>query len=128
MAMEAIAENLGVSLETVAAPDPAERTPVTTALAYLVQSMRDFSTPDEKAAYEARAGFRLARHLQRVDEIGRQVQQDDLTDLERMLGERPSSWPAGEEQLERFVLADDGRHDGELVRLFNRRTQRMQMV
>jgi hypothetical protein len=56
------------------------------------------------------------------------VQHDDLTDLERMLGERPSSWPTGEEQLERFVLADDGRHDAELVRLFNRRTQRMQML
>ncbi len=128
MAMEAIAENLGLSLETLAAPDPDERTPITTALAYLVQSMRDFAAPDEKTAYEARAGFRLARHLQRVDEIGRLVQQDDLTDLEAVLGERPSSWPAGEEQLERFVLADDGRHDAELVRLFNRRTQRMQML
>jgi aminoglycoside phosphotransferase (APT) family kinase protein len=128
MAMEAIAENFGISLETLAAPDPAERTPITTALAYLVQSMRDFSTPDEKTAYEARAGFRLARHLQRFDEVGRQVQQDDLTDLEGMLGERLSSWLAGEEQLERFVLADDGRHDAELVRLFNRRTQRMQML
>jgi aminoglycoside phosphotransferase (APT) family kinase protein len=128
MAMEAIAENLGLSLETVAAPDPAERTPVTTALAYLVQSMRDFSASDETTAYQARAGFRLARHLQRVDEIGRQVQHDDLTDLERMLGERPSSWLEGEEQLERFVLADDGRHDAELVRLFNRRTQRMQLL
>jgi hypothetical protein len=128
MAMEAIAENLGISLETLAAPDPAERTPITTALAYLVQSMRDFPAPDEKTAYEARAGFRLARHLQRFDEVGRQVQQDDLTDLEGLLGERPSSWPAGEDQLERFLLADDGRHEAELVRLFNRRTQRMQML
>ena len=90
--------------------------------------MQDFPAPDEKTAYEARAGFRLSRHLQRFDEIGRQVQQDDLADLEMMLGERPSSWLAGEEQLERFVLADGGRHDAELVGLFNRRTQRMQML
>jgi aminoglycoside phosphotransferase (APT) family kinase protein len=128
MCMEAIAENLGISLETLAAPDPAERTPVTTALAYLVKSMQDFPTSDEATAYQARLGFRLSRHLQRFDEIGRQVQQDDLADLERTLGERPSSWLAGEEQLERFVLADEGRHDAELVGLFNRRTQRMQML
>ncbi len=128
MAMEGIAERLGLSLETLATPDPAERTPVTTALAYLVQCMQDFPTSDVTTSYQARLGFRLARHLQRFDEIGGQVQQDDLIDLEKLLGARPSSWLAGEEQLERFVLADDGRHDAELVGLFNRRTQRMQML
>jgi hypothetical protein len=128
MAMEAIAERLGMDLETLAAPEPAERTPITTALAYLVRAMHDFPASDESTAYEARAGFRLARHLQRFDEIGRQTQQEDLTDLEQLLGERPRSWLAGEEQLERFVLADAGHHDEQLVRLFNRRTQRLQML
>jgi aminoglycoside phosphotransferase (APT) family kinase protein len=128
MAMEAIAEKLGIDLETLAAPEPAERTPITTALAYLVRSMQDFPASDESTAYEARAAFRLARHLQRFDEIGCQTQHDDLTDLEELLGERPGSWLAGEEQLERFVLADAGKHDEQLVRLFNRRTQRLQML
>jgi aminoglycoside phosphotransferase (APT) family kinase protein len=128
MAMEAIADKLGMHLETLTAPEPAERTPITTALAYLVQSMQDFPASDETTAYEARAGFRLARHLQRFDEIGRQTQTDDLGDLEELLGERPGSWLAGDEQLERFVLADDGRHDAQLVRLFNRRMQRLQML
>jgi hypothetical protein len=128
MAVEAVAENLRIDLETLAAPQPAERTPITTALAYLVRSMHDFPTSDETTAYEARAGFRLARHLQRFDEIGRQTQHDDLCDLEELLGERPRSWLAGEEQLERFVVADNGQHDAQLIRLFNRRTQRAQMV
>jgi aminoglycoside phosphotransferase (APT) family kinase protein len=128
MAMEAIAEKLGVNLETLTAPEPAERTPITTALAYLVGSMQDFPASDESTAYEARAGFRLARHLQRFDEIGPQTQSDDLDDLEDLLGERPRSWLAGEDRLERFVLADGGRHDAQLVRLFNRRTQRLQML
>jgi len=128
MAVEGIAERLRVELETLAAPAPAQRTPVTTALAYLVRTMQDFPASDETSAYEARAGFRLARHLQRFDEIGRQTQDADLADLEDLLGERPRSWLAGEEQLERFVLADAGRHDEQLVRLFNRRTQRAQMV
>jgi hypothetical protein len=90
--------------------------------------MQDFPASDETSAYEARAGFRLARHLQRFDEIGRQTQDEDLIDLEELLGERPRSWLTGEEQLERFVLADAGRHDEQLVRLFNRRTQRAQML
>ena len=128
MAVEAIAENLGIELETLAAPEPAERTPVTTALAYLVRTMQDFPAADETSAYEARAGFRLARHLQRFDEIGRQTQDQDLTDLEELLGERPRSWLSGEEQLERFVVADAGQNDAQLVRLFNRRTQRAQML
>jgi aminoglycoside phosphotransferase (APT) family kinase protein len=128
MAVEAIAEKLGIELETLAAPDPAERSPITTALAYLVQTMQEFPAFDETSAYESRAAFRLARHLKRFDEIGRQTQHDDLTDLEEVLGGRPRSWLAAEEQLERFVLADDGRHDAELIRLFNRRTQRAQMV
>jgi hypothetical protein len=90
--------------------------------------MQDFPTSNEATAYEARAGFRLARHLQRFDEIGPQTQHDDLSDLEDLLGERPRSWLAGEEQLERFVVTDNGRHDALLIRLFNRRTQRAQMV
>jgi aminoglycoside phosphotransferase (APT) family kinase protein len=128
MAVEAIAEKLGIDLETLTAPEPDHRTPVTTALAYLVRTMQDFPTSDETSAYEARAGFRLARHLQRFDEIGHQTQHDDLTDLEELLGERPPSWLAGEERLERFILADAGRHDAQLVQLFNRRTQRVQML
>jgi hypothetical protein len=128
MAVEGIAEKLGADLETLAAPEPAERTPIATALAYLVRTMKDFPASDETSAYEARAGFRLARHLQRFDEIGLQTQHDDLADLEQLLGERPRSWLAGEEQLERFVLADGGGHDTQLIRLFNRRTQRAQMV
>jgi hypothetical protein len=128
MAVEGIAERLRVDLDTLTAPGPAERTPVTTALAYLVRTMQDFPASDQTSAYEARAGFRLARHLQRFDEIGRQTQDEDLIDLEELLGERPRSWLTGEEQLERFVLADAGRHDEQLVRLFNRRTQRAQML
>lgn len=128
MAVEAIAEKVGLSLETLAPPSPGERTPTATALGYLVQSMRDLPTPSATSTYEARAAFRLARHLQRFDEIGRQTQHDDLADLEELLGERPRSWSSGEEQLEQFVLADAGRHDAQLVRLFNRRTQRAQML
>lgn len=128
MALQAIAEKLGIELEELAIPEPGAPTPVTTALAYLTETMRSFPTEGETAAYEARAGFRLARHLQRFDEIGRINQECDLDDLEELLGERPTNWLTGEEQLEQFVLDDDGQHDAKIVGLFNRRTQRKQML
>jgi hypothetical protein len=41
-----------------------------------------------------------------------------------LLGHRPQTWDEGDAELERFVLSDDGRHDEELVLLFNRRLWR----
>jgi hypothetical protein len=47
-----------------------------------------------------------------------------------LLGKRPADWQEGEEELERFVLADAavGKHDDELVRLLHRRNLRAQML
>src|SRR6202011_3287649 len=73
---------------------------------------------------------RLARHLMRFDEIGDAAIEADLDDLHILLGRRPSSWREGEEELERFVLADaaEGHHDEELLKLFHRRNLRAQML
>jgi hypothetical protein len=71
---------------------------------------------------------RLARHLERVDEIGAVVVAADLDDLHQLLGHRPPTWEDGEVELERFVLADDGRHDPELAQLFHRRLHRARML
>ena len=80
--------------------------------------------------YQLRGAFRLARHLQRFDEIGAAIVDADLDDLHRVIGHRPASWSAGETELERFVLADrdDGRHDETLLALFHRRNLRAQML
>ena len=73
--------------------------------------------------------FRLARHLQRRDEIGDAVEKADLDDLELLFGARPHDWRDGEARLEAFVLADTaGRHDTELVRLFHKRNLRAHML
>jgi hypothetical protein len=66
----------------------------------------------------------LARHLQRVEEIGSECTDADLDDLRELLGRRPATWQDGDAALERFVLADDGAHDAELVVLFHRRLWR----
>ena len=83
------------------------------------------SVGDPFVRHELRTLFRLARHLQRRDEIGAAAEQADLDDLERLLGARPHHWRDGEAKLEAFVLADvAGRHDYELVRLFHKRNLR----
>jgi aminoglycoside phosphotransferase (APT) family kinase protein len=128
-ATEALADLLGIELPTVEMPE-STRTRVATGHAHLVRSLRTMQVDDEYVRYQLRAAFRLARHLERAQEIGSAVEEADLDDLDRLLGSRPMSWEEGDAELERFVLADAGagRHDEDLVQLFHRRNLRAQML
>jgi hypothetical protein len=122
-AVEAIADAIGVELPEVELP-AAERTPVTRAHEHLVQMLRSFPVADEFADYQRRTAFRLARHLTRADELGHACVEADLDDLKGLLGHRPATWEDGDAELERFVLADDGGRDEELILLLHRRLWR----
>ena len=127
-ATEAWAEHLGIDLPTVEMPE-ARLSTAGVGHRHLVRALRSVSTDDPFVRHELRTLFRLARHLQRRDEIGDAVEEADLDDLERLLGARPSHWRDGEAKLEAFVLADAaGRHDAELVRLFHKRNLRAHML
>lgn len=128
-ATEAIAEYLDVELPTADLPEPTG-TRASLAHEHLVHQLRSLAPDDEYQRYQVRKAFRLARHLQRVDEIGAAIIDADLDDLHQLLGHRPETWFDGEAQLERFVLADrdDGRHDARLLGLFHRRNLRAQML
>ncbi|WP_331767557.1 phosphotransferase family protein [Embleya sp. NBC_00896] len=115
-AVEALADFLGIELEPVALPEP-QVSPAAVPGRHLVESLRS-------GDYEQRRLFRLARHLKRFDEIGRECAEADLDDLAAVLGHRPGTWQEGDAALEAFVLADDGRSDHVLVRLFHRRLWR----
>jgi hypothetical protein len=53
------------------------------------------------------------------------VLEHDRADIEAITGRpAPHSWDECEARLEQFVLADNGAHDIELVKLFNRRWRR----
>jgi aminoglycoside phosphotransferase (APT) family kinase protein len=125
-ALEILAARLGVAIEPPELPDAVEPATFTTAPHRLMTaSMRalvDASTDFDQ--YRARALYRLAAHLQRLDQVEAEVLQADLADLESLLGHRPPTWDEGEAELERFVLADDGRHDAELIDLLHRRNWR----
>jgi aminoglycoside phosphotransferase (APT) family kinase protein len=128
-ATEAIAEYLDIELPTVD-PIEARSSRFAPAAGHLVQMLRSMETDDALLKYQARMGFRLSRHLLRVDEIGDAVVEADLADIGAVIGHRPETWPEGEAELERFVLADaaTGAHDEELLALFHRQNLRAQML
>jgi aminoglycoside phosphotransferase (APT) family kinase protein len=127
-ALEGLAEIMGVDdLDTVDVPEPRE-SPVARAHAHLVQSLRSLDLADEYERHQLRIAFRLARHLQRFDEIGDACTTADLDDLRDLLGRRPATWQEGDAALEDFVLADGGAHDEELLQLFHRRYLRYKLL
>jgi aminoglycoside phosphotransferase (APT) family kinase protein len=127
-AIEALAEILGIEeLDAVEVPEP-RRSPVAAAHEHLVRSLRSLDLADEYERHQLRIAFRLARHLQRFDEIGDALTDADLDDQHALLGRRPATWQEGDAALEEFVLADAGAHDEELVQLFHRRYLRYKML
>jgi hypothetical protein len=127
-ATEALAEYLDIELPTVEVPEP-RSTRQDEAFAHLVGALRGFSTDDYLLRHDLRLAFRMARHLQRTNQIGDAVVAADLDDLHDLLGSRPATWADGDADLERFVLADatTGEHDEDLIRLFHRRNLRIHM-
>jgi len=121
--VETMAEYLGLELDDVAIPEPVN-SPVSGPHEHLSRSLRSIKVDDPFVAYQVRIAFRLARHLERFDQIGAEVMEQDRADLAALAGRAPFTWDDCEAELERFVLADNGAHDAELVLLFNRRWRR----
>jgi len=125
--VEALADILDLDLAEVEVPQ-ARTSPAAVGHAHLVETLRHATAADDFGQYRLRGGFRLARHLQRCDQIGDAVVDADLDDLNEVLGDRPATWPEGDAALEAYVLADDGKHDAALVMLFHRRLSRAHLL
>jgi aminoglycoside phosphotransferase (APT) family kinase protein len=123
-ATEAFAEMLGYDLPTVDIPD-AVHTNASVGHHHLVRTLRELQTDDDYTRYRIRGAFRLARHLQRHDEIGAAVLEANLDDLTPLLGHRPRTEFDADTALENYVATDDGQHDEQLVQLFHRRHTRL---
>jgi aminoglycoside phosphotransferase (APT) family kinase protein len=128
-ATEALAEYLDIELPTAEIPE-ATISKAAPAYAHLTQLLRTLSIDDEFAAYRLRGAFRVARHLQRHDEIGAQVLAADIDDAHELLGHRPADWATAEQELEQFVLrnSDNPALDAKLCAFFHRRNLRAQML
>jgi hypothetical protein len=91
--------------------------------------LQSIKVDDAYAAYQVRIAFRLARYLERVNQIGAEVLEMDRADIGAITKKPvPHSWDECEALLEEFVLADNGAHDVELVKLFNRRWRRFKAL
>ncbi|MDY0014572.1 MAG: phosphotransferase, partial [Rhodocyclaceae bacterium] len=124
-ALEALAEVFQVALPPVDLP-AAEVTPSAIPFAHLVRTLRTLEgeADSDYMKYKVRTLFRLARHLARMDEIGRQIVEANLDDIGQLTGQRPATWQDGDAALEAFVLQDQGAHDLALLMLFNKRLNR----
>ncbi len=128
-ATEALADILQVELPTVEGPEPREsRSDIV--LDHLVRQLGSISVDDEFTRYQLRTMFRMARHAKRLDEIGNNLSEQDLDDLQLLLGYRPVSWLQGEADLERFVIANAAvsDFDEQLLHIFHKRHLRAQMT
>ncbi len=126
-ATEALAEILNIDLPRIELPN-IDETRARPAEEQLVRILRSVTIDDEYTAYEIRKAFRLARHVQRSDEVGAEFDERDLDDLAWLLGTRPATWQDGDAALEAFVLSDDGAHDKQLIKLFHCRSLRAQAL
>jgi aminoglycoside phosphotransferase (APT) family kinase protein len=126
-ATEALGELLDIELPTVEPAAP-RHTRHDHTYAHLVRSLQSLSlgADDPLVGHQLRLCFRMARHLQRVNEIGDNCADAELDDVTQVLGYRPDNWWESDAALETFVLADadTGAHDEALVRLFHRRNLR----
>jgi len=126
-ATEALGELLDIELPIVEPAAP-RHTRHDHTYAHLVRSLQSLSlgADDPLIDHQLRLCFRMARHLQRVNEIGDNCADAELDDVTQVLGYRPDNWWESDAALETFVLADadTGAHDEALVRLFHRRNLR----
>jgi aminoglycoside phosphotransferase (APT) family kinase protein len=153
-ALDILAERLGVELEQLDVPTPTP-TNAHARLRHLVTTLRtiarhepksdltrygiavdatvgDAPPPappvDEFVGWRARCAYRLARHLQRVDEIGATLADDDRRDVSRLVGTSIEDDAAAHRALLGAIDASSGERDADLLQLFSKRLQRQHMT
>jgi hypothetical protein len=77
--------------------------------------------------YELSGLGRIARHLERIDEVGARFDADDLDALANLLGHRPEPAEADAELVD-FIERAGPEHEEALVRLLDARVQRQHLT
>jgi aminoglycoside phosphotransferase (APT) family kinase protein len=125
-AFEDIADLMGIDLEPVEVP-AAVRSQYAATFDHLLAGLGNRGPELHIADHERAKLFRVARHLRRVDEIGTPLVGSDLDDAEAVLGRRPDRRDLDAALVE-YIAADNGGHDADLVRLLDRRVQRLHLL
>ena len=125
-AFERIAELSGFELDTVDSPvsQPSRHSP---GFDLLVERLSHKGPATGLADHEKALSFRVARHLQRVDQIGRDIEKKDLNDAADLLGYRPRPEEL-DAALVSFIRASTPDDEENLTRLLDRRVQRLHLT
>ena len=94
----------------------------------LDKALADITPDDPQQQFRLDVAQRLSVFLRCLNEIGPQIESDDLDDAAALLGTRPASWRDCDVELEAFVERVDDSRDAELIRYFHRRMSRWQRL
>jgi hypothetical protein len=125
-AFEDIAERMGIALEPVGAPAPTPSRHAAT-FGHLLAGLSNRGPRMQVDDHERAKLFRVARHLRIVDELGPAFVDADRDDAAALLGVRPEPDEI-DARLVEYIAADDGAHEAELLRLLDRRVQRLHLL
>ena len=125
-AFEDIADIIGVTLGPLDQPTPRPGRHAPT-FGHLVNELSNRGPEIAAGAHQQARLFRIARHLRRVDEIGRQLEDDDLADAADLIGRRieASDLDAG---LTRFIAEAGPDRDAEVLAVLDRRVRRQHLM
>jgi aminoglycoside phosphotransferase (APT) family kinase protein len=129
MSAEFLGEVLDIELPVLDIP-PVEPNRDQVTFAHLIRQLGSVTVGDHNQQHQLRLCFRMARHLHRRNEIGVELDRQDVDDVNQLLGTRLTDWNEATVELEKFVVADanTGAHDRALTVLFYKRLQRVHMT
>jgi hypothetical protein len=125
-AFEVIASLTGVQLDTVD-PPVARPSRYASAFAHLVERLSNKGPELSAADHDQALSFRIARHLQRLDQVMRSLEEDDLNEAAELLGYRPEPEEL-DEALVSFIAKSTVDDEPALLRLLDRRVQRLHLT
>jgi hypothetical protein len=126
--MEALAEIIGLDLEDIRLPAPAPTPMEDMGFDKLIADINRLPESDELQSWQRGIIASLPHYLKQRGHYGEWLKNEDLNDLELILGHRPTNRVEADDALLRFVEAAGPEQDAALTRVFHRRTLRHCLV
>lgn len=126
--MEALAEIIGLDLDDIQLPAPAPTPMEDMGFDKLIADLKRLPESEELQAWQRGILVSLPQYLKQRAHYSAWLQDEDLNDLEPLLGHRPADMIEADKSLLRFIESAGPEHDAALTRFFHRRTLRHCLV
>ena len=126
--MEALAEIIDLDLEDIVLPAPAPTPMEDMGFDKLIADINRLPESEELQGWQRGIIASLPHYLKQRGHYGEWLRNEDLNDLEPILGHRPVDLVEGDAALLRFIEAAGPDQDAALTRFFHRRTLRHCLV